>query len=54
MNQNNLNVLVVQFTNELKQTNIPYFRGAVIAALGEQADVLFIIIPKTDFVMHIR
>lgn len=41
MNQNNLNVLVVQFTNELKQTNIPYFRGAVIAALGEQADVLF-------------
>jgi hypothetical protein len=41
MNQNKTNVLVVRFSNHLALVEIPYFRGAVLAALGNQTDLLF-------------
>lgn len=41
MNQNKTNMLVVCFTNHLTVVEIPYFRGAVLAALGNQTDLLF-------------
>jgi hypothetical protein len=41
MNQTKTKVLLVRFANQLKIIEIPYFRGAVLTALGNQKDLLF-------------
>lgn len=39
--QNNLNVLVIQFTNSIYNDEIPFFRGAIINAVQERGSDLF-------------
>lgn len=41
MNEKKTNILVVRFTNQLTLAEIPYFRSAVIKALGNKTDLLF-------------
>lgn len=36
-----INTLVIQFDTELRPFEVPYFRGAVVASIGDEADILF-------------
>jgi hypothetical protein len=41
MTSNNIRIITIQFSENISEAEIPYFRGCVNQALGKEADLLF-------------